>query len=197
MFGTFNCRGLTLTELLLVASLATTVAAVAVPLASHALDEMRTGMAARYVAGRLRHARMDAVKRSAAAGLRFDSVRAEEDPSFGTYVDGNRNGLRTLDIQDGVDFEIAAPERLERKFAGVAFGLLPGVPDVDGGTGGGLSGVRIGASRILSFSPDGTATPGTLYVRGARAQYAVRVLGITGRTRVLQFRRRSGTWIGR
>jgi hypothetical protein len=44
-------------------------------------------------------------------------------------------------------------------------------------------------------SPDGTATSGTLYVQGSRAQYAVRVLGATGRTRVLKYERGSGAWV--
>ena len=38
------------------------------------------------------------------------------------------------------------------------------------------------------MSADGTATSGTLYVRGRRVQYAVRVLGVTGRTRMLQYK---------
>ncbi len=40
------------------------------------------------------------------------------------------------------------------------------------------------------MSADGTATSGTLYVRGRKGQYAVRVLGVTGRTRMLQVLRR-------
>ena len=47
----------------------------------------------------------------------------------------------------------------------------------------------IGPAKILTMSPDGTATSGTLYLRGARSQYAVRVLGATGRTRVLKYDR--------
>ena len=47
--------------------------------------------------------------------------------------------------------------------------------------------VRIGSSSLMSFTPLGTATPGTIYLRGRDgSQYAVRVLGATGRTRVLR-----------
>ena len=56
-------------------------------------------------------------------------------------------------------------------------------------------GVRIGTPKILTISPDGTATSGTLYVQGARAQYAVRVLGATGRTRVLKYEPGSRSWV--
>jgi hypothetical protein len=63
--------------------------------------------------------------------------------------------------------------------------------------GTGNDGVRIGTAGILSMISDGTATSGTLYIRGRRRQYAVRVLGVTGRTRVLQYSPGDRSWIGR
>jgi hypothetical protein len=88
-------------------------------------------------------------------------------------------------------------ERLCDRFPDVRFELMPGVPDADGQAGTGTDGVRIGTARILSMSSDGTATSGTLYIRGRRQQYAVRVLGVTGRTRVLQYLPGDRSWIGR
>jgi hypothetical protein len=58
-------------------------------------------------------------------------------------------------------------------------------------------GIRVGSSRILTLGPDGTATSGTLYLHGRRGQYAVRVLGATGRTRVLRFDTGTGRWLTR
>ena len=69
--------------------------------------------------------------------------------------------------------------------------------DVDAVRGTGTDGVRIGSARILTMSPDGTATSGTLFLEGRRAQYAVRVLGATGRTRVLKYDSGQRTWINR
>jgi hypothetical protein len=47
----------------------------------------------------------------------------------------------------------------------------------------------------LSFSPTGACTSGSLFIRGLRGtQYAVRVLGATGRTRVFEFRFGDNTW---
>ena len=59
--------------------------------------------------------------------------------------------------------------------------------------------VRFGRGDILTFSPLGTASSGTLYLRASRSgeQYAVRVLGVTGRVRVLRFESAAGTWIER
>jgi hypothetical protein len=50
------------------------------------------------------------------------------------------------------------------------------VADVDGDRSTTTDGVRIGSTRILTLGPDGTATSGTLYVRGRRGQFAVRIL---------------------
>ena len=48
--------------------------------------------------------------------------------------------------------------------------------------------VQIGSSTLLSFSPTGSSTSGTLFMHGIRGnQFAVRVLGATGRTRILEF----------
>jgi hypothetical protein len=47
----------------------------------------------------------------------------------------------------------------------------------------------------LTFSPIGTATSGSLYVRGPRsAQYVIRIFGETGRTRTLKFDARTRQW---
>lgn len=187
--------GLTLLELLFVIAIGATLAAIALPLTGNALDEIRTRTAARYLEGQIMRARMDAIKRSRAVGLRFEPWNGGY--LFGVYVDGNGNGIRTTDIAQGLDPELATPERLSDKFPGTRFELAPDIPDIDGNTGGLRDGLRIGTARILTLTPDGTATSGTFYVRGRRAQCAVRVMGVSGRTRVLQYRPGEGAWIPR
>jgi type II secretory pathway pseudopilin PulG len=187
--------GFTVIEVLFAVGIGAALAGIALPLTGRAIDELRTLAASRYLAGRIAHSRMDAVRQSASVALRFEW--GGSDYVFTPYSDGNGNGVRTADIQRGLDPPAGPPGRLGESFAGVRFGLAPGVPDADGLAGGSPDGVRIGASRILSLGPDGTATSGTLYVQGHRAQYAVRVLGATGRTRVLKYDTGARTWISR
>ena len=188
--------GFSLVELLFVLAILATLAGIGIPLTTSALDEMRVGMAARYVAGRIVGARLDALQRSTALGLRFDAGGA--DYSFATCVDGNGNGLRTAEIASGTDQQITPAEFLGQRFADVQFGLSAGVPDLDGGwQTENADGVRLGASRILTVGPDGTATSGTLYVRGKRGQYAIRVLGATARVRLFQYQTGARAWIAR
>jgi hypothetical protein len=138
---------------------------------------------------------MDAVMRTTHAAVHFRQTG--ETYSYSTYVDGNDDGVRSLDIQQGVDREIGRRERLSDKFPGVEFGALPDLPPVDpGGAAPGNDPIRIGGSDLLSFTALGTSTSGSLYVRGPRGmQYVVRVLGETARTRILRFDRRARRWV--
>ena len=189
---TNESAGFTLLELLFVASLVATLAALSIPATAGALDEMRTAMAARYLEGRILNARATAIRRSTRVALRFEAV--DGDYRYAEYWDGNGNGVRSAEIASGLDPEIAPAEFLGSRFPGVTFGLHAGIADVDGERSTTTDGVRFGSSRILTLGPDGTASSGTLYVRGRRGQFAVRVLGVTGRTRVLRFHPGTGQW---
>jgi len=190
-----GCAGFTLVEMLITLSVATTVVAIAMPIVSEGLDSQRTAAAARYVSGRVMNSRLDAIKRSADVALRF--VPDVPDYTFTSYLDGNGNGVRSADIRTGTDRPLTTSEHLPDNFKDVRFGLMPGLPDADGLRTDSTDGVRIGIARILTMSPNGTATSGTLYIRGRHAQYAVRVFGVTGRTRVLQYDTGQRKWISR
>jgi type II secretory pathway pseudopilin PulG len=183
-----------LIELVFAVGLAATIGAAAVPQLLTSLDDIRAAAAARYLAGRLQLAKMEAVGRGRSVALRF--VRSGGSFSFAAYADGNRDGVRSHDIQEGIDWLLQGSERLPDRFAGVDFGALTGLPQADpSGTAPGADPIRLGSSDMVSFSPLGTSTTGTLYLKGRRdAQYAVRVFGETGKARTLKFNRRSGEW---
>jgi hypothetical protein len=150
------------------------------------MDRSRGYAAARYFAGRLGLARVQAVSRGTAIGLRFD-----EDPrgiTFSIFQDGNRNGIRSADIHAGVDRLIEPAMALSDKFPGVDIGGAPNSPVTDP--------LQIGSTNLLTFTPVGTATSGTIYIRDrAGTQWAVRVLGATGRTRVLRYDPSTQGWL--
>jgi hypothetical protein len=85
---------------------------------------------------------------------------------------------------------------LSERFPGVEFGALPGLPAVDSGTPPGADPIRLGVSKSVTFTPLGTASPGSLYLLGpGDRQFAVRIYGETGQTRVLRFNQSTATWM--
>jgi len=189
-----SASGYSLVELVFVVGLAATLAAVAIPQLITGLDDRRALIAARYVAARFQRARMEAVMRSAMVAVQFTETAGGY--TFAEYVDGNRNGVLAVDMQSGVDWRHGAIERLPDLFTGVDFGASPALPAIDpGGAPPGSDPIRLGAANRASFSAAGTATPGTVYIRGrSGAQYAVRILGETARTRIVRFDRNTHRW---
>ncbi len=140
------------------------------------LDRSRTLAAARYLASRMLLARAQAVNRGATVALRFDD--SASGVTVGVFVDGNGNGVRTRDIESSVDKPIDPPISISDLFTGVTVELPPDV------------------SRLFSFTPIGTATSATVYLRGRDdSQFAVRVLGATARARVLRYVPGRDEWI--
>ena len=182
-------------EIMFVLGTAATVSAVAVPETLATIDDSRTAAAARYISTRLQRTRMEAVSRNGSAALRLS--RLPDHYEFGGYVDGNGNGVLSRDIQSGVDQLFQPVDRLGDHFSGVDFGATADLPAVDPTSPApGDDPIRLGSSDMVTFTPTGTATSGSLYIRGRRgSQYVVRVYGETGKTRVLRFNAGSGQWI--
>ena len=177
--------GYTLIELLFVCGLLGVITATAVPVLSAGLERSRARAAARYLAAQMALARTEAVTRSTTIALRFQ--RLPGGLTVSVYRDGNGNGVRTREIDSGVDRLLEAPVRLEDLFPGV----LIAVPATAATTA-----VELGGSDLLSFTPAGTATSGTISILGRDgSQFAVRVLGVTGRIRLLRFDPVSGQWL--
>jgi hypothetical protein len=189
-----STRGYSTLELVFVTATMVTIGGTTMPRVLATVDDYRAAGAARYISARLQRARMDAVTRSADVGV----VVAQTATSYcyAVYLDGNRNGVRSTDIQKGTDRQLMASERLIDQFPGVDFGALPGLPSVDpGGTPPGSDPIRLGSSDIATFTAEGTSSSGSLYIRGRRgAQYVVRIYGQTGKTRVLKFDSRTWRW---
>jgi len=187
--------GHSLVELLFVVGIVATAGGIAVPQLLASLDDNRAIGATRYLSARLQRTRAEAVMRSADVAMQF--VKAGDGGySFAVYVDGNRNGIRTHDIERGVDRRLGAVERLGDSFTGMEFGANSGLPAVDSGSGApGSDPIRLGPGEFATFTAMGTATPGSLYIRSDRgAQYVIRIFGETGKTRVLRFNPRTKQW---
>ena len=161
------------------------LAAMAVPWVTSGVERARARAAARYLATRMARIRTQAVTRSTTVALRFDA--SSTGLVVGVYGDGNGNGVRTRDIESGIDRSLEPAVRLEDLFPGV---LIAAATGNDGPA------VDLGGSDLLSFTPSGTATSGTISILGRDgSQFAVRVLGSTARIRLLRFDPVSRQWV--
>lgn len=187
-------KGFSLLEVLVSIAVMAIVAGAAIPFAHTRVERSRTSAAASYVAGRMAISRFEAVKRSAFVAIRF--IESGGQYWLRAYVDGNANGVLSSDIASNIDQPITSDERLDYHFAGVTFGIQSNVTSLDPGQPFDASDpIQIGASTLLSFNPNGSSTSGTVFIRGQGAnQFAVRILGATGRTRIFEFDFRSGRW---
>ena len=179
-------RGHSLVELMVVLVVFMTLAAAALPRIAATVHEHRLRGAAIHLRGLLRQTRARAVTEARYVAVVFEEV--DGDPVFLIYGDGNGNGIRRRDIRSGVEERLREPYRLSDAFPGVRYGSLPAGADAPF-----FPGLRIGRSKIVSFSPLGSSTTGTLFLSNQYGLvYAVVVLGSTGRVRIARYR--GGRW---
>ena len=191
-------RGLSLLESLVWITLAGIALAAVAPTAADLQSEGRAAAGARQLAAAFQEQRWNAVGRHRSHGLFF----AEDEGGWVWYEvsDGNGNGLRTAEVRDGTDAVLSGPHRLEDRIQGVRLGFLPGggIPRIPPRTGvidGRDDPVRFGRSDLVSFSPLGSASSGTLYLTdGKHRQYGVVLFGPTARVRVWRYDSRTNQW---
>jgi type II secretory pathway pseudopilin PulG len=190
-------RAYSLIELLVALTLALLLCGAGMPTLLAARDDIRADGAADFLVSEFCQARMEALRRNANVAVRFES--GSDDYWLAFYVDGNANGVRSADITSGADALLRPRERLDLQFPGVRFGFDDEATDIDGTSSAeNPSPIRFGTSRMLSFSPTGTSSSGTVYLIGrGRRQLAVRVLGGSGRIRQLLFNFGTRGWNSR
>jgi hypothetical protein len=161
-------------------------------------DGGRAAAGARTMATLLSAQRWKSVASRRVRGLQFRKIGNAW--TWREVADGNGNGLRTAEITRGIDPVLSAEESLERQVQDVRLGLPPGgpYPEAPPGTGSLNAGddpIRFGRSDLISFSPVGSASSGTLYVTdGRNGLFAIVLYGPTARLRVWRFLPRERQW---
>lgn len=170
-----TARGYSLLDCLFAVTLVGIIAAASMPPLTAALERSRSHAAARFIYGQMMLARARAVARGAVVALQISGT--PDGAVLRTFVDGNRNGVRAADIGAGVDIGDGASIAFRAAFRGVR------VEPVEA------------AGVLFSFTPLGTSSSGTFYVTGRDgSRFAVRVLGTTGRARILRHLPASDEW---
>lgn len=180
-------RGFSLLEVLAVVAIIAIIALCAAPSFGSYRRRASVVSQANELREIFRAVRSRAIARSSHAGVKF--VRSGEQWTYALYDDGDGDGIRTDDINSGVDSRYAGPKVLTQ-FHLATIALLPyPIRDPDGDPLPPTSSpVQFNRSTICSFAASGTGTPGTIYISdGGGELYAVRVYGASGRVRMLRY----------
>jgi prepilin-type N-terminal cleavage/methylation domain-containing protein len=109
------------------------------------------------------------------------------------HVDGNNNGIRTAEVRTGIDPIIDPPVFLTRSsgdiHAGILSSTIPQIPPRPGFIDQPDDPVKFGRSDIVSFSPMGDSSSGTLYLacKSQKQMYAIVLFGATARISIWRF----------
>jgi prepilin-type N-terminal cleavage/methylation domain-containing protein len=180
--------GYTITELLTVIAIIGMFSAIAMPgwltLQRHAAVRA----AAEELQSVFRGARMRAIASGRNVGVRF--TKSGTDWMYALYDDRNGNGIKTAEINSGVDKIIARPKRVLNtvRYANIAAPSKT-ITDPDGDPlKPADSPVQFGSTAICSFSPIGGATPGTIYLTDGNGEiWCARVYGTSAKVRLLRY----------
>ena len=118
--------------------------------------------------------------------------------SYAIYVDGDGDGVLNADIDRGIDLLVEGPEVIADPRAMATIAIPPGgLPDPDGGPRllPETAPVQFNRSTLCSFSPDGSGTPGSVYISTIAGDAAVvRCSGEAGRISDLVLSRGGRKW---
>jgi prepilin-type N-terminal cleavage/methylation domain-containing protein len=191
-------RGFNLVELMAVLALAGILLIITLPTLASMRTEGRVAAGAREIAMTFHALRWKSVARNSNHGLLFE--RLENGWAWFEVRDGNGNGLRSAELRSGIDQTLSGPHRLEDRDAKVGLGFppadrLPVIPPRSGAIGALDDPVKFGRSDLVSFSPLGSASSGTVYLTDGRYKlYAVVLFGPTARVRVWRYDVREEIW---
>ena len=189
--------GYTLMELIVLLSLLGFVLSLSVPSLWRLSARLRLELACAEVVSTLRLTQSHAVRWADNVGLKFHLRGGRV--LWAVYRDGDGDGVRSNDIQRGIDPAIT-PLRNTRHLGSTAWfgfprGLRPRDPSDPGRHLDRLDDpIRFNRSDLAVFSELGTATPGTLYLTNGSHLAAVRVSNRSGRVRVLFYDHRREVW---
>jgi Tfp pilus assembly protein FimT len=189
-----------MTALLVVLARSAVGLAVALPATANLRADGRCAAAARLMVGTFRKLRSESVAFRRYRGVYF--YRLNGDWVWSVVEDSNGNGLRTSEIRSGVDAVLEGPFRLQDRVAtvypGFPFDAVRQIPPNSGWLSDLDDPVKFGRSDIVSFSPLGRSSSGTLYLTdGNERLYAVVLYGPSTRIRVWRYRRSDRRWVMR
>ena len=190
MTASKKCCGFSLLEMLIVLTLISLVVCISTANLLGAQRQRDFEGFAREVVALLQTCRWKAMNERSYAGA---IVTEQDDVHYvSLYLDGNGNGIRTADVLSGKDSRFRGPFRMNKVSGDIGTGVLnatiPQLPPKKGFLDP-TDPVQFGKSNIISFSPKGDSSSGTLFLscRSQSQMFAVVIYGATARLRLWKY----------
>ncbi len=159
---------MTLTETVVTLSVATIIMATGFGVAAR-VPTYRMNSAAMRMFGMLNQSRTKAMTTGRYAGIYMEQDPETGNTVFYRVVDGNNNGLRTREIEAGIDRKVEKSFCLETEFKGIHINWR-----------------GIGSPRIISFSPSFQSSTGSIWIETedpALSRIRIKLYGLSTITR--------------
>lgn len=190
--------GYTLTELLMVLLVIVLILSISIPYMAGMISRGKVRAAAREITALFRAARFEAVSKRKYIGFEF--LKKEDGYHFRKIQDGNANGIRKSDINKGVDIPLDGDWQIRNRYGNIDFSILTGKPIKKIPPGTGIienpdDPIKFGRSDIISFSPSGHASSGSIYISDEKSHMmGIVVFGPTVRIRVWDYDYEQSLW---
>ena len=192
-------RGMTLLELLVVLALIGLFVAFTTANLTATHRQLDFDQFAREIVESLEKCRWRAFRERCYTGIVIHENQQGFEFSF--FLDGNGNGIRTLDIGKGIDASIYRSMTIWRASGDIEAAVLKtNVPEIPPGKGNldPSDPVKFGKSNIISFSPDGQSSSGSLYLscHSQNRMYAIVLYGPTAKISLWKYGNQNWHMVG-
>jgi Type II transport protein GspH len=191
-------RGHTLAETAVALAVGGLVAVLALPSLDGARTRARVHGGCREVASLLRLTRSRAIAESRSLALVFD--HDAKGWRCQLFADGDGDGVRSDDRANGTDPALGPQLRIGDRWEGVDLGFpalarIRKLPPATGWLAALDDPVVFGSTDVVSFSPIGDASSGSLFVTDGRSGAAIVLYGPTARVRVYRYDAAREEWL--
>ena len=193
-------RGMSLLEMLVVLGLIGVFVVVSTSNLTATQRQLDFDHFAREIVSSLEKCRWKAFQQRRSTGVLI-TQQPDNGFEFSFFQDGNGNGIRTVEINQGTDASIYRSIPIQRASRDIEAAILKtGVPEIPpkSGTLSPDDPVKFGKSNIISFSPDGQSSSGTLYLacHSQKRMYAVVLYGPTARITLWKYSNQNWQMVG-
>ncbi len=191
-------QGYTLTEILVVLTIIVLILSVSMPYIAGMGSRGKVRAATREITALFRAARYEAVSKKRYIGFEF--FKKEDGYHFRKIQDGNSNGIRKSDIKKGIDTPLIEDMQIKNRYGNIDFSILLGksvrkIPPGKGVLENPEDPIKFGISDIISFSPSGHSSSGSIYISdGLSCMMGIVVFGATVRIRVWNYDYELNKW---